>query len=88
MNQQRHNEFSDVLNLLMRERGLDDVLVAAEFRRHGGTVTPMSVRNWREGRHHPRAHQYRILSQIFGVSLDYLMRGVEREPAQCSGDDG
>jgi hypothetical protein len=78
---QENEEFAGTLKRLMAERGMDDVLLAADFRRYGATVTPMTVRNWREAKHLPHARHYRVLSQIFDVPIDRLLSGESESAA-------
>jgi len=71
--QTRGKSLAYSLTRLMRERGLDDVLLAAEFRRQGASVTPMAIRYWREGRHEPRVQHCQTLAKIFKVSISELL---------------
>lgn len=42
-------------------------------------VTPATVFNWERGRHEPKATQLRAMARAFGVSMDDIDFGGDRE---------
>jgi transcriptional regulator with XRE-family HTH domain len=75
--------FDQRLKSLRRARGLVQREAA-----HSLGIAESRLSRWESGDVRPNFASCVALADFYGVSLDYLMRGVEREPAQCSGDDG
>jgi len=74
-------QFSQILKKLMDERGLTNYQLAKELDIH-----PTTVANWLDNRE-PRKKTLLLLSNYFGVSVEYLL-GVQKEkPATFSDDE-
>lgn len=42
-------------------------------------LTTATISNWKAGRYNPKADKMQVLADYFGVSLEYLMTGEEKE---------
>ncbi|MFY9381709.1 MAG: helix-turn-helix domain-containing protein [Eubacteriales bacterium] len=67
--------FSDVIKQLRQERGISQEVLANEF-----GITVQAVSKWENKLSCPDISLLPLIAGYFGVSIDYLLTGVEREP--------
>lgn len=66
----------EVFEQLLQKNGLTSYKVAKE-----AGVTQTALSNWKSGRSTPTTKTLQKIADYFGVSIDYLMNGEERETA-------
>lgn len=63
----------DRIRLLRKEKGLTDVQLAEQIECHKN-----SIAHWENNRCLPNALMVIVLSEMFGVSTDYILKGGKR----------
>lgn len=63
-----------VFEKLLKEKGVTAYKVAKDT-----GVTTATLSSWKTGRYEPKPEKLKILADYFGVSVDYLMTGKEKE---------
>lgn len=63
-----------VFEKLLKDRGLTAYKVAKDT-----GVTTATLSSWKTGRYEPKPEKLKIIADYFGVSVDYLMTGEEKE---------
>ena len=63
-----------VFEKLLKDRGITAYKVAKDT-----GVTTATLSSWKTGRYEPKPEKLKIIADYFGVSLDYLMTGEEKE---------
>lgn len=64
----------EVFEQLLQKNGISAYLVSKET-----GVTQTALSNWKSGRSTPKTENMKKLADYFGVSVDYLMTGEEKE---------
>lgn len=63
-----------VFEKLLKDRGITAYKVAKDT-----GVTTATLSSWKTGRYEPKPEKLKIIADYFGVSVDYLMTGDEKE---------
>lgn len=63
-----------VFEKLLKDRGITAYKVAKDT-----GVTTATLSSWKTGRYEPKPEKLKIIADYFGVSVDYLMTGEEKE---------
>lgn len=63
-----------VFEKLLKEKGVTAYKVAKDT-----GVTTATLSSWKTGRYEPKPEKLKILADYFGVSVDYLMTGKEKD---------
>lgn len=64
----------EIFERLCREKGVTPYRVCKDT-----GLTTATLSNWKAGRYVPKADKMQIIADYFGVSLEYLMSGEEKQ---------
>lgn len=67
----------EVFEQLLQKRGISAYKVAKE-----AGVTQTALSNWKTGRNTPSTNTLQKIADYFGVTIDYLMSGEEKDGAE------
>lgn len=71
-------DFGQKIQNLRKEKGLSQEALASQL-----NVSRQAVSKWETGEGYPEIDKLLLISELFGVSLDYLMKDQEEHNASC-----